>query len=156
MTAATHASCYHVGYSLTCTEYDTLLTRAQGRCELCGELPSRLQIDHDHRLGTWAVRGLLCQACNNRLGHIDSGRWLADSPVRAYLKSAWHLAVDTTARAARVKPRGTCPTCGRDCAVTAREMVLGHWSRLPGMHDTRCAGGRAHDARSTIDPADRS
>lgn len=138
--ATTHPSCYHTGYALTCAEYDSLLTRAKGRCELCKLPTGRPAIEHDHTLGNWAVRGLVCQPCNNRLRYIDAGKFVADSQDRAYLAAAWHLTVDTTAKQGRVRKRRACGTCGHDCAIQTDGSVYKHWSRLPGMLDAICAG----------------
>src|SRR5689334_4245815 len=139
-----HASCYHVGYALTCAEYDDLVTRAAGCCELCERVTARPCIDHDHSLGgTWAVRGLLCGGCNQQLRHVDSGRIAASARVAAYLSNAWHLGRDTTAKRARVRPRGACPACGKDCALRPSGAPSRHWSRLPGKHDEICPGAQA-------------
>lgn len=54
----------HWFYKLTCTDFDQLLKRSKGRCELCRDSARRVVFDHDHVLGLWAVRGLLCYSCN--------------------------------------------------------------------------------------------
>lgn len=64
-----HDNCHHRQYSLSCNNYEVLLERAKGRCEMCGifgveNFRRKLYIDHDFRLGYWAVRGLLCWTCN--------------------------------------------------------------------------------------------
>jgi hypothetical protein len=46
-----HASCYHVGYALSCAEYDDLLAIAAGCCTICRAATATLFIDHDHGLG---------------------------------------------------------------------------------------------------------
>lgn len=142
MTAAAHPACTHLGYALTCAEFDLLSARAAGCCERCATPAARLQIDHDHALGGWAVRGLVCHTCNSHLRLVDSGRVTPSARDRAYLDQAWHLTVDTTARQRRARPRGLCPTCGLDCALNPQGLTYGHWSRVPGMTDTRCPGGR--------------
>lgn len=63
----------HKKYLLTCEDYDELVDRAGGCCEICLIAPEEtaaglLHIDHDHARGWGAVRGLLCGPCNNRLG----------------------------------------------------------------------------------------
>lgn len=67
-----HEDCHHRVYRLTCRQYERLLVRAGGRCQICGLRDSenfrdRLYLDHVHRIGIWAVRGLLCRPCNARL-----------------------------------------------------------------------------------------
>jgi hypothetical protein len=73
-----HTDCIHRRYRLTCTQYEALVWRSAGACEVCKrpaseedngwrQVSGRLQIDHDHQLGLWAVRGLLCRRCNNTI-----------------------------------------------------------------------------------------
>jgi hypothetical protein len=89
---AGHVTCNHENYSLTCEQYERLLNRAKGHCELCGKpgfksARGKLHIDHDHALGWHAVRGLLCNHCNTQFHRT----WM-DTPARtAYLSRAWHL-----------------------------------------------------------------
>ena len=67
-------------YKLTARRYVELLDRQGGGCALCGKKPNdqRLVVDHDHsccdRQGSCGkcVRGLLCTACNTRLGVYES------------------------------------------------------------------------------------
>lgn len=49
-------------YGMTLDEYDALVLRAEGRCEVCGDPHRKLHIDHCHETGR--VRGLLCPSCN--------------------------------------------------------------------------------------------
>lgn len=61
-------------YGINKAEYDALVIRANGRCEICGEKPTQLlrrglHIDHDHQTGK--VRGLLCNGCNRTLGFVE-------------------------------------------------------------------------------------
>ncbi len=60
----------HRIYGLTENEHTALVTRADGRCECCGEARP-LGIDHCHSTGH--VRGLLCTTCNSRLGRHENG-----------------------------------------------------------------------------------
>jgi hypothetical protein len=63
--------------------YLATLEKQHGLCAIC-ELPERakrkdgkiqrLCVDHDHRTGV--VRGLLCTACNNRLGMLEKHEWI--------------------------------------------------------------------------------
>jgi hypothetical protein len=68
-----HSRCAtHVKYALTCRQFDRLLARSRGRCEACGASAGQerfgvLSIDHEHGLGRWAVRGMLCNVCNTAL-----------------------------------------------------------------------------------------
>lgn len=81
-----HAFCNsHRQYQLNCPDYDRLIARAAGRCEICGVLAEenhrgKLVIDHDHLLGTWAVRGLLCYSCNSSLRQRD-GKYARQVPL---------------------------------------------------------------------------
>lgn len=97
-----HDTCGHWTYWLSCEEYEALLARSGGFCELCGmpgfETPGgKLVIDHDPRQGQWAVRGLLCQYCNQNLHR----RPPTHPAVAAYLHNAWFL---TVLRRLRLKP----------------------------------------------------
>ena len=44
-----------------------------GCCAICEE-PALLVVDHDHATGE--VRGLLCTACNLKMGVIDQEEWV--------------------------------------------------------------------------------
>lgn len=73
-----HTSCFHTKYVLTCGEYDGLLRHADGYCTLCRKRPRLgrpLNIDHDHALGQWAVRGLVCDRCNQILRRVEAGEY---------------------------------------------------------------------------------
>ncbi len=93
--APSHSCGTHNFYRLTCEEYAELAARANRRCERCGR-GVRLNIDHDHELGLTAIRGLVCHACNTRLGRVDSGELVLDHFDDAYLERAWHLGRDIT------------------------------------------------------------
>lgn len=91
----------HKTYSLTCDDFEALWERSGGRCEACGFEPDRpergLVIDHDHRYGNTAVRGLICRWCNAILGQLEApdihppfqggpGRWFY-----SYFERAWFV-----------------------------------------------------------------
>ncbi|WP_176741390.1 endonuclease domain-containing protein [Streptomyces sp. LUP30] len=86
-----HRSCQHKSYRLTCADYEALVAEAGNRCQICGTPgPStwrrKLVIDHDHEVGQWAVRGLLCPPCNTTL---PEGRTPAAEQA-AYLAAPWY------------------------------------------------------------------
>lgn len=61
---------YKCRYGITLDDYNSVLEAQNGRCAICGELPSNhLCIDHDHKTGK--VRGLLCISCNVALGWFE-------------------------------------------------------------------------------------
>lgn len=70
---------YH--YGLNVEQWDALVLRAQGRCEICLVVLREPHIDHDHADGR--VRGLLCTSCNNGLGRFD------DDPARLEAAAAY-------------------------------------------------------------------
>ena len=56
-------------YGLSQTDYDLLMLRANGKCELCQTPAEKLCIDHDHSSGK--IRGILCDRCNKALGAYE-------------------------------------------------------------------------------------
>jgi hypothetical protein len=63
-------------YGIPLAQYEELIPRLNGPCDICGNHEtrihngrvSRLAIDHDHETG--AFRGLACQRCNLALGYV--------------------------------------------------------------------------------------
>ena len=138
----THVVNTHRVHLLTCAEYDDLLAMAQGCCMLCERSDAPLCVDHDHELGPWAVRGLLCRSCNSSLRCVDSGTKEATVSVAEYLAAAWHLHQPGSAlKQARMRPRAECARCGRNVAVRPDGRPWRHWSRLPGeVFEILCTG----------------
>jgi predicted DNA-binding transcriptional regulator AlpA len=95
----------HARYLLACDQWDTLTT-AGTKCAACGCADADLVVDHDHSLGRWAVRGLVCRPCNNALRTIDRGRTPAPPRMAAYLANPWHAA-HVTPRPAVAHPPST-------------------------------------------------
>lgn len=79
--------------------YLSMLSEAEGKCELCGEVPvskgrllyAGLVIDHSHVTGK--IRGLLCPNCNSGLGMFGDDLAKLKMAV-AYLEI--HMAAPTT------------------------------------------------------------
>jgi hypothetical protein len=80
-----HTGCNHRQYNLTCEQLDELLDMAGHACQRCRTCTEPLWIDHDHALGMWGVRGLLCPLCNSHLGQVDTGRKPMDELTFRYL-----------------------------------------------------------------------
>lgn len=80
--------CGHKRYGLGCEDYDRLHEHANGACQICDkaelETVYGLVVDHDAKVGTWAVRGLLCNDCNAALPCGSSPEW-----ARRYLENPW-------------------------------------------------------------------
>jgi len=59
-------------YGLLLDQYLGLVDHQRGECKICREKPpnGNLVIDHDHT--SREIRGLLCQTCNFKVGHLDS------------------------------------------------------------------------------------
>lgn len=55
-------------YGITLLDYEHKCLLLENKCEICGIICDRLNIDHDH--DTNKVRGLLCNNCNWGLGHF--------------------------------------------------------------------------------------
>lgn len=84
-----HEQCTrHRNYKLSCEQFEGLLRRSGGSCEICRRPLARarggnLAIDHCGPL--WAVRGLLCNGCNKTLGDGENG-W---GEGAEYLANTW-------------------------------------------------------------------
>jgi hypothetical protein len=87
---------------MECVEFEALRARAAGCCEACGVLEEeaglgRLIIDHDHRYGREAVRGLICSSCNSQLSVLENyhpyKELAADRQFETYLSRAWFAQV---------------------------------------------------------------
>ncbi len=93
--------CSHRKYALLCKEYDELREMTGGRCWLCSKPedisdPGRiLMADHDHKVGLWAVRGLLCRGCNGRVECPETNPHL---DIEGYLGNPWWKRVGRTER----------------------------------------------------------
>lgn len=103
-------SCRHWRYQLTCVEFGQLLKRANGVCEICGRFARKPYIDHDHDLGVWAVRGLVCPSCNTRLARRPG--FLERPEVIVYLERAFktiqqvRVITGEAEKVSRAKPKG--------------------------------------------------
>ena len=79
---------YRLKYGITVEEYEILYDKQNGVCAICGQVESRiirgtlckLSVDHDHETGK--VRGLLCQNCNNMLGHAKDNPEILQKAVK--------------------------------------------------------------------------
>lgn len=69
-------------YGVEPEQFDALKQLQGCKCALCFQ-PTLLCIDHDHKTGK--VRGLLCRACNYKLG-VYEGIYFKDQ-FDAYLKN---------------------------------------------------------------------
>lgn len=71
-------------YGLTRQQFDEFVDAHGGLCAICGDVPLKPHIDHDHKTGE--LRGLLCGPCNQGLGMFkDSTERLAKAI--AYLQT---------------------------------------------------------------------
>ncbi len=128
-----HETCHHLTYTISCAEYEALIAVAGGSCQICGTNAAKLSIDHDHEIGRWAVRGLLCHACNMGMMCIDSRSRTPDDRVTSYLAGAWYLANCPAERNGRRR----CPSCHRYVLVRLNGSLYAHnQPRYPG---DRCA-----------------
>lgn len=101
----------HEAHGLSCEEFDELLKRADGRCEVCG-IPQAeaarglLYIDHDNRRGTGKdhIRGMTCPKCNGDLRFIDSGAKTPTSAQARYLEHAWFWTHHPSPQEPEVRP----------------------------------------------------
>ena len=73
-------------YGISLVEFEQMVSKQDGKCAICGRVPSRspLNIDHDHATGV--VRGLLCGSCNRGIGLLQDNPVVIES-ASAYLRS---------------------------------------------------------------------
>lgn len=137
-----HAFCLtHRQYRLNCADFEELIARATGRCEICG-LPAernhrgKLAIDHDHLLGRWAVRGLLCLSCNQfmhqlreqrdaRRGIVTSYPFQKQPHVQRYLANPFRGLEHAHLIKVRFRPRPTGSTRELDREDAIRVLAAG-------------------------------
>ena len=67
--AQRNLKCRAKKYGLTTKKLAELTNAAAGKCQICGVVAKRLNIDHSHETGE--VRGLLCSRCNCGIGLLD-------------------------------------------------------------------------------------
>lgn len=89
-------------YGITEEQFHALEAAQGGRCAICGK-ERRLVIDHCHASGR--VRGLLCNACNLVIGHLEQDGWLetaqrylVDHPAAAALGDGVAAALEAVRR----------------------------------------------------------
>lgn len=75
-------------YGISVAEYESLLDKQKGVCFICKASPDTmyrkiLAVDHDHESGR--IRGLLCNHCNQGLGHFRDSPELLEAAL-AYIK----------------------------------------------------------------------
>lgn len=145
-------ACHHRSFLLTCEEFDALHDAADSHCQMCGKWTTYLCIDHDHRLGKWAVRGLLCGRCNVGLGYIDRGERPTTDDADRYLANAWHLTQDTTAKQQRGFPLLRCRWCNRPAPVRKDGRFSVHVAREGGRRKCPGWGRKAPTAHGSLKP----
>lgn len=59
-------------FGITVEQYDALLRAQGGACHICGEVKSKMDLDHNHKTGK--LRKFLCSPCNLLVGNIESNR----------------------------------------------------------------------------------
>ena len=65
-------------YGVEEKEVIDLITRAHGRCEICGK-SAKLSLDHDHK--TQKIRGFLCNNCNKGIGFFIDDKKLLQKTI---------------------------------------------------------------------------
>lgn len=69
LTLPEHETHNHCLYGMDCLQFEALLAACDQSCQSCGIASGsagcrKLVIDHNHQVGDWAVRGMLCSRCN--------------------------------------------------------------------------------------------
>ena len=104
-------------HGMTINQYDTVTSKQNGYCALCPvDLTMAINtstacIDHDHQTGV--VRGILCMACNLRLGLVEKHQEWYNRPDglsdREYLRQATQntdtFVVEATSRGLKWCPK---------------------------------------------------
>lgn len=70
-------------YGITPEDTKSMLESQGGVCPICGQLKSKMCVDHCHSTG--AVRGILCDRCNKGIGHFCDDPSLLEAAIR-YLR----------------------------------------------------------------------
>lgn len=55
-------------YGITLKEWQEMVDKVGGKCEICGKADEALCVDHCHQ--TKQVRGVLCRKCNRAIGQL--------------------------------------------------------------------------------------
>lgn len=71
-------------YGITQEDYDNLLKKQEYKCAICkteepGGIANKFHVDHCHDKGH--IRGLLCNHCNQGLGHFKDNPYFLDSAI---------------------------------------------------------------------------
>ena len=74
---------YDTKNSVNFRYYSELLAENGNACSICGDIPKRLHLDHDHK--TNKIRGLICSYCNCALGNFSDNTIVLKSAIK-YLK----------------------------------------------------------------------
>jgi hypothetical protein len=67
-------------YKIGESEFQELLEKQAGRCAICGVVPDKTLVV-DHRHSDDAIRGLLCDDCNQGLGRFKDNPALLQSAI---------------------------------------------------------------------------
>jgi len=74
-------------YGITPEEYIMMYEKQEGKCAICGQLPTTLRGLHtDHNHITNKVRGLLCHGCNTGIGALKEDTEILSNAIK-YLRS---------------------------------------------------------------------
>jgi hypothetical protein len=68
-------------YGITLEQYNSLLTKQNGVCAICGNPPREKLLDTDHDHDTGKIRGLLCWRCNGLLGRARDSIEILESAI---------------------------------------------------------------------------
>jgi hypothetical protein len=63
--------CLNKSYSINLEEYEAMLEKQKGVCDICHRPPSTRALAVDHCHSTGVIRGLLCGLCNTALGSMQ-------------------------------------------------------------------------------------
>lgn len=127
--------CRHATYRMTCEEFGRLVDRSRGACEICHRRVKKLYIDHDHDIGVWAVRGLVCPSCNVLLALRPE--FSEEPAVRDYLDNPFHSSGPALRSSGNGPPaqQSGWARIAEDLSARIRAGEYPPGSKLPALHE---------------------
>lgn len=75
---------YNEHYGMSQAQVVEWMEKVGNHCQICGEFPEKLHIDHCHKSGK--IRDLLCRRCNTTLGLVKEQVWILEELIKYLIK----------------------------------------------------------------------